>query len=81
MQNLIIAAKGAFVLATGFASAVVGGASNTGISAGEMLTGGGGVVLGLAILRAANEVGKLRQMIDNHENRIGRLERNEDTGR
>lgn len=81
MHTVLLAGKGLFVVAVGGALAVVNGGVHQGVTTGQLLAGGGGVMLGLAILRGASEVGRLRQMVDNHDTRIARLEGNEDSKR
>jgi hypothetical protein len=81
MHHLAPVGKAALVLTFGAISAVVEGGVHPGITAGQLLTGGGGIMLAVAILKAASEMGRLRQMVENHEGRLTRIENNEDRSR
>jgi hypothetical protein len=81
MHHVAVVGKVAIVLVFGAVSAIVSGGVHSGITAGQLLTGGGGIILGLAILKASSEMGRLRQMVDNHEGRLKRIENNEDRAR
>lgn len=78
---VVLAGKGLFVVGAGTALAVANGGIHEGVTVGQLLAGGGGVILGLSILKAASEIGRLRQMVYGHEGRITRLENSEDAKR
>jgi hypothetical protein len=81
LHAAVAAGKGVFVVGSGVVMAVATGGVHPGITAGQLLTGGGGIILGLAILKGASAVGRLTQLVENHESRLSRLERNEDAVR
>jgi hypothetical protein len=49
-----------------------------GSSWGSLLTGGGLIAAALAVLKLSMNVGKMTQALDDHDKRIGRLERTRD---
>jgi hypothetical protein len=45
---------------------------------GEFVLGGGGVALALTLLKVGTTMGRVAQMLDDHDRRIDRVEDNQD---
>lgn len=81
MYHLVAVGKSMFVLGAGVAAAVASGGVHPGVTTGQLLAGGGGVMAAIGFLKFASDLGALKQMVLDHDRSIRRLENNEDAKR